>query len=451
MNLNKINTVYFIGIGGIGMSNLVRYLHLIGKKVLGYDKTETPLTDALQSEGIFVRYTIDLNWVLQQNFDKDTTLIVFTPAVKQEEHKELDYFITNGFQVIKRSKLLGLVTKDTICLAVAGTHGKTTTSTLLGHILKDANVPATSFLGGISENYHTNLIVGGATYSVVEADEYDRSFLNLNPDYACITATDADHLDIYSDASDFEKTFKEFAALVSQKVIVRKGLHLKGQTFGIEEDSDYQAKNIRVINGAFVFDVKTPTAAIENVTLNMPGRHNVLNAMAALALADSIGVDLEKISNAIESFKGVERRFSYRIKSENKVLIDDYAHHPTELNALYNAVRELYPDEKLTIVFQPHTFTRTRDFFEGFKRSLAQFDEIYLLPIYAAREHPLDGITSENLANEIQKINSNAHFINNDLAIETIKKNNNKIILMVGAGNIGEMVTEVVNELTNIK
>ncbi len=451
MNLNKINTVYFIGIGGIGMSNLVRYLHLIGKKVLGYDKTETPLTDALQNEGIFVRFTIDLNWVLQQNFDKDTTLIVFTPAVKQEEHKELDYFITNGFQVIKRSKLLGLVTKDTICLAVAGTHGKTTTSTLLGHILKDANVPATSFLGGISENYHTNLIVGGTTYSVVEADEYDRSFLNLNPDYACITATDADHLDIYSDASDFENTFKEFAALVSQKVIVRKGLHLKGQTFGIDEHSDYQANNIRVINGAFVFDVKTPNAGIENVILNMPGRHNVLNAMAALALADSIGVDLAKISNAIESFKGVERRFSYRIKSENKVLIDDYAHHPTELNALYNAVRELYPDEKLTIVFQPHTYTRTRDFFEGFKHSLAQFDEIYLLPIYAAREHPLNGITSEILVNEIRKLNSNAHFIKNDLVIETIKKNKSKIILMVGAGDIGEMVTEAVNELTNIK
>ena len=447
MNLSDIHKVYFIGIGGIGMSNLARYMVHIGKEVSGYDKTPTPITKSLLEEGVYVHFDINLDWVLQQNFDKKTTLIVYTPAVKQHEHAELDYFLTNDFQVVKRSQLLGIITQNTICLAVAGTHGKTTTSTMLGHILKSANVPATSFLGGISENYHTNLILGGTQYSVVEADEYDRSFLRLHPDYACITAVDADHLDIYKDIADFEKTFEEFAALVSQKVLVKKGININGLTFGIEDGSDYEASNVEVQNGAFVFDVKTPVSDYKRIKMYMPGRHNVLNALAALSLADSIGVPLEQIAEALESFKGVERRFSYRIRNEKTVLIDDYAHHPTEINALHQAVRELYPDKEITICFQPHTYTRTRDFMEGFVASLAQFDRVFLLPIYAAREHPIEGITSETLVEQIQMFNRNASMIQPVEILDKVPFSNGQVVLMVGAGDIGEMIVAVVNQL----
>lgn len=447
MKLHNIHTVYFIGIGGIGMSNLALYMLHIGKKVLGYDKTPSSITESLEKKQIDLHYNINLNWVLEQNFDKETTLIVYTPAVKQHENNELDYFVTNQFKVVKRSELLGIITQNTICLAVAGTHGKTTTSTLLAHILKVAEIPATSFLGGISENYHTNLILGGDKYSVVEADEYDRSFLRLFPDYACVTATDADHLDIYKTENEFEKSFQDFANLVTQKVFVKNGIKLKGNTFGIEDNSDYQAIDIKVKDGAFVYNLKTPTETYNNFKLFMPGRHNVLNALAATALAHAIGVPLYKIAQAIETFKGVERRFSYRIRTDKQVLIDDYAHHPTELNALYQAVRELYPTEKFTIVFQPHTYTRTRDFWNGFVSSLSQFDEVFVIPIYAAREHPIDGISAENLVKSIASKHKNAHFIPNDKVQEVLKNSPNKILLMVGAGDIGEMVQGVVNKL----
>lgn len=447
MQLTSIHTIYFIGIGGIGMSNLARYMQHIEKNVLGYDKTSSPLTDALQNEGIQIRFDIDKQWIIDQNWDIEQTLIVYTPAVKQWENEELDYLMYQGFRVVKRSELLGIITQNTICLAVAGTHGKTTTSTLLSHILKSSGVAATGFLGGISENYHTNLVLGGNEYSVVEADEYDRSFLKLFPDFACITATDPDHLDIYKDQTDFEETFHQFAALVSKKLFVKYGINIKGETFGFEDAADYQALNVRVENGAFVFDVKTPTKNINNIVLNLPGRHNVLNALAAFALSQTIGVDTCLIAKAIASFKGVERRFSFRIKNDKLVLIDDYAHHPTEINALHDAVRELYPNKKISIIFQPHTFTRTRDFFNGFIESLAQFDAVYLLPIYAAREHPIDGITSnvivEGINNEINK----AQMIDENALLSLVENSNNQIICMVGAGDIGEMITDVVNSL----
>jgi len=450
LNLKQIHSVYFIGIGGIGMSNLARYMRHIGKNVMGYDKTPSSLTGALEQERIAVRFEIDLDWVLNQNFDNHHTLIVYTPAVKQHENEELDYFLNNNFKVVKRSELLGVITQNTICLAVAGTHGKTTTSCMLGHILKEAEIPATSFLGGISENYHTNLILGGDKYSVVEADEYDRSFLRLHPDYACITATDADHLDIYKNADDFQNTFQEFAALVRNKLFFKNGLEFKGATYGIEDGSDYQALNIRIINGAFVFDIKTPDNLFLNFRLHLPGRHNVLNCLAATALAHEIGVSGLQIAKAIESFKGVERRFSYRINNDKLVLIDDYAHHPTELNALYQAVTEMYPNEKITIFFQPHTFSRTRDFEEGFVNSLRQFDSVFLLPIYAAREHPIMGITSQFLVDAINQENTIAEMIEPSQLFEKIKAAKHRMVLMVGAGDIGEMIRKVTKQLETI-
>ena len=447
MNLKQIHSVYFIGIGGIGMSNLARYMMHLGKNVSGYDKTPSPITDALNQEGIHISFSIDIARIQSLDFDKNATLIVYTPAVKQNENDELDYFLSNDFTVVKRSQLLGIITQNSICLAVAGTHGKTTTSCMLGHILKVANVPATSFLGGISENYKTNLILGGNKYTVVEADEYDRSFLTLHPNYACITAIDADHLDIYKDATDFENTFHEFAALVQNKLMVKSGIPINGLTYGIDDDSDFVATNVRVERGAFFFDVKTPDGFLADLKLFLPGRHNVLNSLAALSLANSIGVSLPIIAQAIESFKGVERRFSYRIKSEKLVLIDDYAHHPTEIDALYNAVRELYPTEKLTIFFQPHTYSRTRDFQDGFVKSLSHFDTIYLLPIYAAREHPIEGITSDVLVAQITQMNQQVKRIKADAIFDIISSSQNRIVLMVGAGDIGEMITKVTNKL----
>ena len=451
LNLNNINTVYFLGIGGIGMSNLARYMQHVGKDVVGYDKTESPITTKLLSENMTIHFEINLDWVLQQNFDKKSTLIVYTPAIKRNENAELDYFITHDFSVIKRAELLGIITQNTICLAVAGTHGKTTTSSLLGHILKLANTSATSFLGGITENYHTNLILGGDKYSVVEADEFDRSFLHLFPDYACITAIDADHLDIYKDEKDFESTFQEFANLVSEKLIVKNGIPIKGLTYGIEDHSDYEASNIRIQNGAFIFDVTTPEDKIQNIELYVPGRHNVLNTLAALALATSIGIPLPIIAQAIATFKGVERRFSYKIKNKNLVLIDDYAHHPTEISALYNAVRELYPQDEILIIFQPHLYTRTRDFESDFVKSLAKFDKVLVLPIYEAREHPIEGITSNVLVEKIAKINPNVFLVKPSEIEKQILDSKKRIVLMVGAGDIGEMVTKVVKYLNELE
>ena len=447
MNLNNLHNVYFIGIGGIGMSNLALYLEHLGKHVWGYDKTHSPITKLLENKGINIHYTIDLERLKSQNPDKETTLIVYTPAVKREEHAELDYLLINGYKVIKRAQLLSIVTNESICLAVAGTHGKTTTSALLGHILYEADFEASSFLGGISENYNSNLILNGSKYTVVEADEYDRSFLQLHPDYACITATDADHLDIYITEEEFIEGFQTFASQVKKEVFVHENSAVTGKTFGLEKTNDYAAINIKINNGIYHFDLKTPNAVFRNLNITLPGKHNIINALAAITLANSIGVSIENITNALASFKGIARRFSFRIKDKNKVLIDDYAHHPTELTALYNTVRELYPGETISIYFQPHTYSRTKDFFEGFTKILARFDNVHVLPIYAAREHPIKGITSENLAQEINKINQHTNHVNPKELYDFVKNDKNRIIVMAGAGDIGEMITEITQKL----
>ena len=447
MNLSNLHNVYFIGIGGIGMSNLALYLNHLGKHVWGYDKTHSPITKRLEDKGIKIHYTIDLNQLKKQNLDKETTLIVYTPAIKREEHAELDYLLSNGYNVIKRAQLLGIVTHESICLAVAGTHGKTTTSALLGHILFESGVQASSFLGGIAENYNTNLILNGSQYTVVEADEYDRSFLQLHPDYACITATDADHLDIYHTEDEFIEGFKSFAKLVKKDVFVHENSVVSGITFGLEKTNDYAAINIKINDGIYHFDLKTPNAVYSNLAITLPGKHNIINALAAITLADSIGVSIQDIKKALASFKGIARRFSFRIKDKNKILIDDYAHHPTELTALYNTVRELYPNESISIYFQPHTYSRTKDFFDGFINILAHFDTVHVLPIYAAREHPIKGITSEHLVSEIKRLNANTSFVTPEDLFDTVKSDKNRIIVMAGAGDIGEMIMETTQRL----
>lgn len=441
MDLNQIHNVYFVGIGGIGMSALARYFKFIGKNVAGYDKTPTHLTDELKAEGIAIHFEDKVELIALPFLNKENTLVVVTPAVPKN-HLQWNYFLNNGFVVKKRAEVLGIITKDTYCFAVAGTHGKTTTSSILGHVLYESGLDVTAFLGGIVENYNSNLIGSGKTITVVEADEFDRSFLHLHPNIACITSMDADHLDIYGDTASIEASFREFADKVEDKkhLFVTNGLPLEGVTVGVNE-GEFSATNIRIENGWYVFDVVTPYERITDLKFALPGHHNLTNALLALAMARTYGVPSDDIRKALESFKGVKRRFSYQIKKQNLVYIDDYAHHPTEINAVYQAVSELYPDKKVLAVFQPHLFSRTRDFADGFAKSLSAFENIVLLDIYPARELPIEGITSKWLLEKIE--NPNKKLVAKSDLITLLKMSDADVIVTIGAGDIGEMVPEI--------
>ena len=441
MNLNQIHNVYFIGIGGIGMSALARYFQNIGKNVSGYDKTQTMLTDELIAAGMSIHFEDNIS-LIPTDYYVENTLVIITPAVPIS-HSEWNYFIEREYVVKKRAEVLGIITKDTFCFAVAGTHGKTTTSSILGHILFESGADVTAFIGGIVENYRSNLIGNGKTVTVVEADEFDRSFLHLYPNIACVTSMDADHLDIYGDATAIEDSFREFADKVEDKtkLFVPKGLPLKGLTVGIDEEATFKAFNVRIENGFYVFDVQTPFETIENIQFGLPGRHNLMNALMALAMAKTYGTPTESIAKALASFKGIQRRFSYQIKSDSLIYIDDYAHHPTEINAVHQAVRELYPNQKVLAIFQPHLFSRTKDFADDFAKSLSQFDEIILLDIYPARELPMEGITSSWLLSKIE--NNNKKLVSKSDLIPTILESDAKIIVTIGAGDIGELVPKI--------
>ncbi|WP_293893003.1 UDP-N-acetylmuramate--L-alanine ligase [Flavobacterium sp.] len=441
MNLNQIHNVYFIGIGGIGMSALARYFQNIGKNVSGYDKTPTMLTDELMAGGMSIHFEDNIS-LIPADYYVENTLVIITPAVPIS-HSEWNYFIEREYTVKKRAEVLGIITKDTFCFAVAGTHGKTTTSSILGHILYESGADITAFIGGIVENYHSNLIGNGKTVTVVEADEFDRSFLYLHPNIACVTSMDADHLDIYGDKNAIEESFREFADKVEDKksLFVPKGLPLEGLTVGIDEEATFKAFNVRIENGYYVFDVQTPSETIENIQFGLPGRHNLMNALMALAMAKTFGTPTNSIAKALASFKGIQRRFSYQIKSDKLVYIDDYAHHPTEINAVHQAVRELYPNEKVLAIFQPHLFSRTKDFADNFATSLSQFDEILLLDIYPARELQMEGITSAWLLSKIE--NQNKKLISKSDLIPAILESKAKIIVSIGAGDIGELVPNI--------
>lgn len=442
MNLKNIHTVYFVGIGGIGMSAIARYFVSNGKKVAGYDKTPSQITADLEALGIEIHFEDGVQNIPISFLNKEETLVVYTPAIPKD-HAEFNYFLDNKFNVLKRAAVLGKITETTFCLAVAGTHGKTTTSSILGHVM--AEVKATSFLGGIAENYNSNLILGGAEISVVEADEFDRSFLQLSPNIACITSMDADHLDIYENPEALTSSFIEFSNKVSDTLIVAKGLPLNGLTYAVEEDADYKAFNLKIENGTYIFDVKTPTSEIKNIVFQLPGQHNVMNALAALAMADVYGIPLENIKQSLSTFKGVKRRFSYKIKTTDFVLIDDYAHHPTEINAVAHSVREMYPNEEVLVVFQPHLFSRTRDFIDDFAFALGKFDAVLLLDIYPAREIPIRGVDSNWLLSKIENKRKKLSQKNN--LIKDIKNSTAKVVVMLGAGDIGVLVNEVTTAL----
>ncbi|APG61226.1 UDP-N-acetylmuramate--L-alanine ligase [Christiangramia salexigens] len=432
------------------MSAIARYLKANGKYVAGYDRTSSELTRKLEEEGIEVCYEDQLELVPKAITEEpENSVIVYTPAIPKD-HKQFNKLKDQGFELIKRAQLLGVISQNKFTLAVAGTHGKTTTTAILGHLLKETGAEVTAFLGGISEDIQSNLILKGNKVIVVEADEFDRSFLNLSPNFAAVTSMDADHLDIYGDKSELEKSFREFAAKIPKdgKLFVKNGLPLEGIKIGVEDDSDYSALDVRIENGHYVFDLKTPTKNIKELKFNLPGKHNLLNAVTALAMAIEYGSPTDDdLARALFSFKGVKRRFSYKIKRDDLVLIDDYAHHPTEISAVHQAVREMYPNKKVIAVFQPHLFSRTRDFAEDFASSLSGFDEVLIMDIYPARELPIKGISSAWLLEKIS--NSNKELVSKDEILGKLKSTDSEVIVMMGAGDIGEEVEKVKKALLN--
>jgi UDP-N-acetylmuramate--alanine ligase len=404
VELNDIKKIYFIGIGGIGMSALARYFRFHGKEVSGYDRTSTTLTQQLEAEGIPIHYEDD-----PAAAPKDAGLVVYTPAVPGD-HRELSWYREHGYPLYKRSDVLGMITNSSFNICVAGTHGKTTVTTMIAHILRHSGYGCNAFLGGISVNYNSNFWSDRRNVCVVEADEYDRSFLKLSPDIAVITAMDADHLDIYGTPEAVEQAFIEFSGRIKPGglLLSRKGLAREADlnsdkhwTYGLTNDAGVFASGIRIDEGDYWFTVQTADWKLERVILSMGGRHNVENAVAAIAVAHRLGIPGDKIIDAVAAFRGVRRRFEYIIKKPGLVYIDDYAHHPEELRALISGARELFPGRKCTVIFQPHLFTRTRDFAGGFAASLDLADEVFLLPIYPARELPIEGVTSELIAGKI--------------------------------------------------
>ena len=461
--IKKIRSVYFIGIGGIGMSAIARFFHSNGIRVSGYDRGETGLIKELEAEGIQIHFDENVEMI-----PKDVDIVVYTPAVPRD-HKELVFYERNGYKVVKRSDVLQMITKSSFNICVAGTHGKTTTTTMIAHLLRDSGYGCNAFLGGISVNYGTNFWGSERNVCVVEADEYDRSFLKLDPDVAVISSMDPDHLDIYGTAQAMEEAFVDFSkkikpgGLLISKFGLKRGKDLAASrhlTYSLQNESaDAYAGNIRMRNGSYEFDVMIRDNRLEDVVLNMGGMHNVENAVAAIAVASSLEIENDKIRAAVESFKGVKRRFEYIIKNERIVFIDDYAHHPEELRALIQGAKTLFKQKKCTIIFQPHLYTRTRDLVSGFAEVLDLADEVILLPIYPARELPVEGVSSEMILKKM-KIESlpaggqGKKVMSKDELLKWIKsdyvKNVNtefgQVLITAGAGDI-DMVVEPIKEI----
>ena len=453
MEMQKITSVYFVGAGGIGMSALARYFRAKGKQVAGYDKTPSDLTAALIEEGIRIHYTDDIALIPEDCKQIDSTLVIYTPAIP-ETHTELNYFKTNGFTLMKRARVLGEITRTERGLCVAGTHGKTTTSSMLAHLLKQSHVDCNAFLGGILKNYNSNLMLSDKSdLAVIEADEFDRSFHWLNPYMAVITAVDPDHLDIYGTPAAYRESFEHFTSLIRPDgcLVMKKGLQLQPRlpegtklyTYSATEEADFFARNIRIGNGDILFDFVTPDGSIPDVKLGVPVKVNIENGVAAMALAWLNGVTPEEIRRGMETFAGPVRRFDFHLKKDDIVLLDDYAHHPAELKASIQSVKELYPDKKVTGIFQPHLYTRTRDFAADFAASLSLLDELILLDIYPAREEPIPGVTSQIIFDRVTI--PNKRMIRKEELLDLVQKEaaSFEVVLMVGAGNIDRLVEPV--------
>jgi UDP-N-acetylmuramate--alanine ligase len=432
-----MNKVYFIGIGGIGMSAIARYFMDIGKEVHGYDKTPTVLTRQLEAEGMKIHYEDNIDYIPKEGIE----LVVWTPAIPKN-HSELNWFIDNGFELKKRAEVLGIISRKMKTVAVGGTHGKTTTSSLIAHLLKVGGLDNVAFLGGIAENYASNYLKGNGEWVVVEADEFDRSFLHLHPDIAIITSMDADHLDIYGTDDEIKKSFNLFANLTKTNGVVltkenyplsieKEGV--RKEFYGVEEGS-FRSSKLRTADGFFLFDYASPKGDLKDVAFTLPGKHNIDNATVAIAVAQYLGVGEDKIREGLKTFKGIKRRFDFIFKNEKCVYIDDYAHHPTELNAAISAAKMLYPEQKILGVFQPHLYSRTRDFQEGFAASLDALDEVLLMEIYPARELPIEGVDSSIIFDKMK--NQHKTRVNKENLMEILQTKQFDVILTLGAGDI---------------
>ena len=464
MNFNNIKQVYFLGIGGIGMSAIARYFNTQKIAVMGYDKTETELTKNLVNEGIKIHYTDQGSELANFGFNPETTLVVLTPAIPKN-HEEYNWFQQNSFTILKRSQVLGIITDAYKTAGVAGTHGKTTTSTLLAHILKQSSVDCAAFLGGVSTNYNSNLLLHQTHQTetknqlmVGEADEFDRSFLTLHPSIGIITSTDADHLDIYGEHEALKKSFADYASQVRDVLFIKKELELYAElkladntnrikSYSITQQADVYATNITIIGDTYYFDLHAGDIILANLHLGIPGLHNVENAVAASAAALHAGVSSDELRNGLATFTGVKRRFEYKLKSPNLVYIDDYAHHPTELSAIIGSVKKMYAGKKVLAIFQPHLYSRTRDFVDGFAESLSMADEVILLDIYPARELPIAGITSQIIFDKITQPNKT--LCTKADVLNLLTKKQLEVVLTVGAGDIDTLVEPIATYLTN--
>lgn len=443
-------SVYFLGIGGIGMSALARYFREMGCKVSGYDKTETPLTKKLTQEGITVHYTDTI-----ESIDMQATLVVYTPAIPAH-HEGFVFYKNNGYKLHKRSEVLGWITASMFNICVAGTHGKTTTSAMIAHILRDSGYGCNAFLGGVTSNYQTNYWSHKNAVAVAEADEYDRSFLRLQPDIAVLTSMDPDHLDIYGNEKNMQDAFIAFTGKIRKNgvLIHSKGLPRESElqapvtlSYSIGKNAaDFVAEDIRIENGSYRFNVKSKHTTLSNLTLHMGGAHNIANITAAVAVALQVGIEEDKIKKAVESFKGVKRRFEYILRNDAKVFIDDYAHHPQELTALIQGARELYPAKKITVVFQPHLYSRTKDLAAGFSGALDLADEVLLLPIYPARELPMEGVSSRMILEGMQQ---KATIVEKENLLDTIRQLQTDVLITAGAGDIDALVEPIKKILVN--
>ncbi|OJV18421.1 MAG: UDP-N-acetylmuramate--L-alanine ligase [Dyadobacter sp. 50-39] len=452
--------IYFVGIGGIGMSALARWFKANGFEVAGYDKTMTPLVGKLVEEGIPVTLEDEISTIPAVfTADPQQTLVIYTPAVPVQ-HKQMLYFRDENFLILKRSQVLGILTKNLRTIGVAGTHGKTTTSSLVAHILRYAHVNSTAFLGGITQNYGTNLLLNEPTdkleevFCVVEADEFDRSFLTLFPEIAIVTSTDADHLDIYGKHEAVLESFRDYVSQIDENgaLFMREGLEIadssKAKVFTYSLNSGpYHSENIRIENARFVFDLVYPGGTIDSIAMKIPGYHNIENSIAASAVALYIGVEPAKIKEALESYGGVKRRFEYQVEEEGNVYIDDYAHHPTEIEAFLSSVKGLYPGRHVTAIFQPHLFTRTRDFADGFAESLSLADRLLLLDIYPARELPIDGVDSQMILDKVTS--ADKQLVAKEEVLQLLKELNTDIVVTIGAGDIDTLVGPIRDLLQN--
>ena len=451
MNIETIKSVYFVGAGGIGMSALVRYFLSKGKLVAGYDRTPSELTEQLIAEGAQIHYEEDVALIPEACMDKTTTLIVLTPAVPQE-HAELTYFRTNGFEMQKRAQVLGTITRSSKALCVAGTHGKTTTSTMAAHLLHQSHVECTAFLGGISKNYGTNLLLSHKSpYTVIEADEFDRSFHWLSPYMSVITATDPDHLDIYGTEEAYLESFEKYTSLIQPGgcLIMRKDISLKPKVQnGVKvysyskDEGDFHAENIRIGNGEIFIDFVAPDCRINDIQLGVPVSINIENGVAAMALAHLSGVNAEEIKYGMASFRGVDRRFDFKIKTDKIVFLSDYAHHPSEIRQSVMSIRELYTDKKITAIFQPHLYTRTRDFYQEFADSLSLLDEVILVDIYPARELPIPGITSKLIYDHLRPGIEKSLCAKEDV-VNILREKDIQVLITLGAGDIDNYVPAI--------